>query len=227
MNLYEAVKSTVTTRQAAEAYGFKVNKSGMTCCPFHSDKTPSMKLDKRFHCFGCGADGDVIDFVARYFDLNNREAARKLAADFSIGCENWKPPNREKLRQRQLQDLKRIQYKETEKEFYRIYTDYYHLLRYWKEAFAPKSPEDYWDNRFCEALQKITQVEYLLDMFLVASPENKITIMNNHRKEAKKIENRIKQYKSGSVERVSRDNGRSCAGDDCPPGNGDIRSWRY
>ena len=35
----------VTTRQAAEHYGIRVNRNGMACCPFHNDKTPSMKLD--------------------------------------------------------------------------------------------------------------------------------------------------------------------------------------
>ena len=39
----------------------------MACCPFHNDKTPSMKLDQRYHCFGCGADGDVIDFAAALY----------------------------------------------------------------------------------------------------------------------------------------------------------------
>ena len=39
----------------------------MACCPFHNDKTPSMKLDRRYHCFGCGADGDVIDFTAALY----------------------------------------------------------------------------------------------------------------------------------------------------------------
>ena len=42
----------------------------MACCPFHDDKNPSMKVDQRFHCFGCGEDGDVIDFTAKLFDLS-------------------------------------------------------------------------------------------------------------------------------------------------------------
>ena len=61
MNIFEAVKQSVTTRQAAESYGIRVNKNGMAVCPFHRDKNPSMKVDRRFHCFGCQADGDVID----------------------------------------------------------------------------------------------------------------------------------------------------------------------
>ena len=84
MNVFEAVKQSATTRQAAEHYGIKVRRNGMAVCPFHNDKNPSMKLDKRFHCFGCGADGDVIDFTARLFGLGLKEAAEKLADDFFI-----------------------------------------------------------------------------------------------------------------------------------------------
>ena len=38
MNVFEAVKQSVTTRQAAEHYGIHVNRNGMACCPFHHDK---------------------------------------------------------------------------------------------------------------------------------------------------------------------------------------------
>ena len=48
MNVFEAVKQSVTTRQAAERYGIKVNRNGMCVCPFHNDKNPSMKVDRRF-----------------------------------------------------------------------------------------------------------------------------------------------------------------------------------
>ena len=43
MNVFEAVKGKVTTRQAAEMYGVRVNRHGMAVCPFHNDKNPSMK----------------------------------------------------------------------------------------------------------------------------------------------------------------------------------------
>ena len=48
MNVFEAVKQSVTTRQAAEHYGIHAGRNGMACCPFHNDKTPSMKLDRRY-----------------------------------------------------------------------------------------------------------------------------------------------------------------------------------
>ena len=44
-----------------------------------------MKLDERFHCFGCGEDGDVIDVTAKLFQLTLREAAEKLIEDFGDG----------------------------------------------------------------------------------------------------------------------------------------------
>ena len=79
MNVFEAVKEGVTARQAAELYGIRTRKDGMACCPFHDDRHPSMKLDKRYHCFGCQADGDVIDFTAGLFGLGLKDAAEKLA----------------------------------------------------------------------------------------------------------------------------------------------------
>lgn len=84
MNIFQVVKENVTARQAAEQYGLKVNKNGMVCCPFHDDRHPSMKVDKGFCCFACGAKGDVITFVADFFHLAPLEAAKKLAEDFQI-----------------------------------------------------------------------------------------------------------------------------------------------
>ena len=52
-SVFEAVKQSVTVREAAQMYGIEVNRSGMACCPFHDDKNPSMKLNEEyFYCFG-------------------------------------------------------------------------------------------------------------------------------------------------------------------------------
>ena len=69
MNVFEVVKGNVTARQAAEAHGLKVGRTGMACCPFHSDNSPSMKLDERYYCFGCGVTGDAVN-LAEDFGLN-------------------------------------------------------------------------------------------------------------------------------------------------------------
>ena len=84
-SVFEAVKQSITVREAAQMYGIEVNRSGMACCPFHDDKNPSMKLNEEyFYCFGCGATGDVIDFTARLYNLSPKEAAEKLAQDFGL-----------------------------------------------------------------------------------------------------------------------------------------------
>ena len=88
MNQFERVKAAVTLRQAAETYGLTVSRNGMTCCPFHEDKHPSLKLNEDyFFCFGCGASGDVIDFTARLFGISPKDATEKLAADFGISVD--------------------------------------------------------------------------------------------------------------------------------------------
>ena len=82
MTIYETIKVAISVKQAAKHYGLNVNRNGMACCPFHNDRHPSLKLNEDyFFCFGCGAKGDVIDFVARLFDLSNYEAAQRLAAE--------------------------------------------------------------------------------------------------------------------------------------------------
>jgi len=90
LNIFTYVKAAVTTRQAAIFYGLKVNANGMTCCPFHQDKHPSMKVDERYYCFGCHRTGDVIDFVSHLFGLTPYQAARKLAENFGL---RPSPPN--------------------------------------------------------------------------------------------------------------------------------------
>ena len=91
MDLFTQIKMAVSVKEAAEYYGLEVNRGNMVCCPFHADRTPSMKLNEDyFYCFGCGAHGDVIDLVARLFNLSSYDAAKKLAYDFGIDPD--KPP---------------------------------------------------------------------------------------------------------------------------------------
>ena len=71
MGLFDEVKQNVTVRQAVELYGLKPNRSGLIRCIFHNDKSPSMKVDRRYYCFGCGCTGDAIDFTAQLFGIGS------------------------------------------------------------------------------------------------------------------------------------------------------------
>ena len=163
---FEAVKQSVTTRQAAEHYGIRVGRNGMCVCPFHDDKNPSMKVDRRFHCFGCQADGDVIDFVSRLENASPKEAALMLVQDFSIPYEDREPPGRSRPKRKPRQESPEQQFKRMERHCFRVLSDYHKLLRRWKRDYAPKTPEEEWHPLFVEALQKQSHVEYLLDVLL-------------------------------------------------------------
>ena len=143
MDLFTQIKMAVSVKEAAEYYGLEVNRGNMVCCPFHNDRTPSMKLNEDyFYCFGCGASGDVIDLAARLFGLSGYDAAKKLAADFGVAVQ--KPSVLAKLQRGKSQA-------ETERRCFRVLGDYLRILQDWKENCAPQSPEDAIDPRYAEA----------------------------------------------------------------------------
>ena len=198
MNVFEAVKNAVNTRLAAEHYGLKVGRNGMACCPFHNDKNPSIKLDKRFHCFGCQADGDVIDYVSALFGLGKKEAAEKIAEDFGITYEKWKPPDQAHRRSKGISKAVRDRpihelYSDANGHFWRALTDYYHLLCGWREEFAPTDPEEEWDERFVEALGNISQLEYIMDTFLEGDLETQVDIIIDQGRKIKDYERRVRE----------------------------------
>lgn len=196
MGLFDEVKENVTVRQAAELYGFKITKAGLIRCIFHDDKTPSMKVDSRYYCFGCGVTGDVIDFTAQLFGLSLKEAALKLAEDFGIHISG----EGRKIRQKEQKFFKRRtedhSVKTKEKELttcVRVMLDYLGTLREWKKEFAPKSPEEEWNEKFMEAVKYLSIVEYYLDLLLFGEEEEKAQVVKLIGKEIDKIERRYKK----------------------------------
>ena len=186
-SVFEVVKQSVTAREAAELYGIAVGRGGMACCPFHDDRHPSMKVDARFHCFGCGADGDVIDFTARLYDLSPKEAAEKLAQDFGLSYDSKAPPRRSYVRQKSEAQAR----KEKREHGWRVLTDYYHLLRKWEADYSPKTPDEDPHPRFLEAIQKKDYMGYLLDTFLDSSTEEQDQWIAEHTAEISAIGRRV------------------------------------
>lgn len=182
MTIYENIKAAISVKQAAEHYGLKVSRNGMACCPFHHDRHPSLKLNENyFFCFGCGAKGDVIDLVARMFELSGYEAAQRLAADFGISTEpgqavaaSYKP----KHPQIRL-------FREDQMLCFRVLTDYLHLLEDWKARYAPKTPDEPYDDRFVEALQMHCHIEYMADILTVGDLEERVALVDELMKSGK------------------------------------------
>ena len=188
-SVFEAVKQSVSVREAAQMYGIEVNRSGMACCPFHDDKNPSMKLNEEyFYCFGCGATGDAIDFTARLYNLSPKEAAEKLAQDFGLAYDSQAPPRRRYDRQK----TEAQKFKEDRDHAFRVLADYYHLLRKWETDYSPKTPEENPHPRFMEAIQKKDYTGYLLDFFLEDGPEEQKLWIAEHQSKIASLERRVK-----------------------------------
>ncbi len=89
-DIWQEIRQRVSCLDVAPIYGYRPNTGGFIPCPFHHERTGSCKLypgDGGYHCFGCGAHGDVIDFVSRVAGLSRIDAARELDRQYSIGLE--------------------------------------------------------------------------------------------------------------------------------------------
>ena len=192
MNLFDTVKAAVTPRMAAERYGLPIQQGSMVCCPFHADRTPSMKLNEDyFYCFGCGTSGDVIDLVAKLFNLSSYDAAKKLAYDFGIDPD--KPPAAAALRKPKYPLAKAFQREELHCQ--RVLCDYLHLLERWKVQYAPKTPEDTIDDRFVEVCQMLDYIEDLADILTFAELEVRVKNVDMLQKDGMidRLEERLKR----------------------------------
>ena len=89
------IKELVSCEDAFEFYGFRTNVNGYVNCPFHNEKTGSMRVWKdHYYCFGCGARGDVIEFVSKLFNTSFYGAMRTINTDFSLSLDLDRPPSR-------------------------------------------------------------------------------------------------------------------------------------
>lgn len=189
MTIFEVAKSTVTPRMAAEHFGLRVSRNGMACCPFHDDRHPSMKFyDDHFHCFGCQATGDVIEFTSKLFGITALEAAKKLAADF--GIREARPSVMAKLKTYQEQA-------KNEELCFRVLREYLHILQDWKKRYAPQTPQDKPVDRFVEACHMLECTQYMLDLLTISRAEKRAELVKDMIKDNKiaVLQERLHQIK--------------------------------
>ena len=200
MSPFDVVKENVTARQVAEFYGLKVSRSGMACCPFHPDRSPSMKLDKRYYCFGCLAKGDAVDYVARLFELRPKEAAEKICSEFGLVYDRDRrgsPPRAKPVNPKKTDEQL---FKEAEKYVFMVLCDYHDMLLKWKTEYAPKSPDEDMHPYFIEALQETDYVEYLLDTLLEGDISDRAFLLSECGRKVQEIEKRLQRIKESAAE---------------------------
>ena len=169
------ITSKINMEDVFAEYGFTPNRAGFITCPFHSEKTASLKMyanKQKFKCFGCGEGGSVIDFVMKLFNLTFMQAVVKINNDFNIGLSlNSKPMSirekkkAEKVRmERIIKSITRI-VKEYEKScFYADLIGCYLLAERIINENKPADNEK-WSNLFAKAVEVKAMVDYELNKF--------------------------------------------------------------
>ncbi len=183
-NIYKDVKEVVSVKDAASFYGIKVNRNGMCICPFHNDRNPSMKVDKRFHCFGCQENGDVIDFVSKLFPLRPIEAAEKIAADFYVPTRNYSnkapddPVNNNTASQISKKSKADDDFRELVDLAIHVVCDFH---RYWwkvREAELPLKEDEDYSELFCTANENLIKATEWLRILENGKEDEKNELLN-------------------------------------------------
>lgn len=189
-NVFSEIKGSLPMPEVARFYGLEMNRAGMACCPFHDDKTPSLKVyDDHFYCFGCGATGDCTGFVAKLFGLRQIDAARKISEDFGLGLfdRNFAAPIKiaadPKYEMQKWISEARLNVKEYLAELYK-----------WHRDYAPRNQDDEFHPLFVESLQKMDYIEYLQEVLTRGSEEDKRDLYENNKADIEKIRERLDSF---------------------------------
>ena len=122
---------------------------------------------------------------------NDKNPSMKLADDFSIPYDARKKAS---IRPKIRAPTPEQRYRQEENRCYKALSDYFHHLRTWKRQYAPQQPEDEWHPLFVEALQRESHIEYLLDVLLYGTAEEKKALVAEQRKEVMNLEQRFAEY---------------------------------
>lgn len=157
----------------------KAGSSYKGLCPFHNEKTPSFTVDKKkqlFHCFGCGAGGDVVSFIMQKEGLSYPESLKYLAHKAGINIVFTENPE---------VNQKKVRLYEINKEI---------MMYFYKNLLTTKAPQDYllkrglrsnivntfmlgyakdsWDDLLSFAKSKNINEDDLFELGLIAKSKN-------------------------------------------------------
>lgn len=145
----EEIKKSYSMRDILERYGLHPNRSGFICCPFHKEKTASMKIyQDSYYCFGCGAHGDVFDLVMAMEGLSFRESFLELGGAYDHKKETFS----ERMARYHAQKEREMRLKQVDalKAKRKLNNDLIDIYREWYEKSIPFS--DTWTDCY-NALQ--------------------------------------------------------------------------
>lgn len=172
----DQIKAAVTMPEVCAAYGIEVDRKGFCKCPFHQEKTGSMKIyPDGYKCFGCGVAGDQINFVQQYFNLTFPDAQKKLNEDFRVGLpigDRLTADKRREAERAARERQKQVQERKAERE--RLQRAYNRALDWWvyldrlRRENAPRRNDGGFSADYAYSLRKMPEAEYRLSCAEIA-----------------------------------------------------------
>lgn len=142
MDKAQIIRQSVTMREMAEKYGFDIDRKGFISCPFHGEKTSSLKVYegcKGFACYGCNVSGSVIDFVINLFNISFTDAMIRISNDFNLGLTNQKVDQKQ-IKEHQKKQEQRAKEKQLKKNLWEWYLLEYKITEKIKSKIHPSKP---------------------------------------------------------------------------------------
>lgn len=155
----EKIRSANPLREWLERYGLEFDRKGFAKCPFHNEKTASFRVypDNTYHCFGCGAHGDIIDFIKAVQNMSFEDACAFLDRDISYS------------EQRRIDRIKRHKDSAADKRE-KARCDYWSAFDDWKlnedfiSAYKPSSQDEKPNTLFLSALARRNVLNHSLSI---------------------------------------------------------------
>ena len=136
-------------------------------CPFHQEKTDSFVVDeRRFHCFGCGADGDLFELAKRIWGCGFFEVVQRLAAEHGIAADGSTITTRI-----------RSTVKSEEEHFHAVFIQLFQI----REAFDCYL-KNYQGEPPAQLIFDLGMVDGLMSEMIEDDPERRQTAFNNARR---------------------------------------------
>lgn len=200
MDFIREVKRRADIVRVAYYYGIKLNRAYKCVCPFHKEKTASFSISPQkqiWHCFGCGRGGDSISLVSELLNINALEAAKNINYNLNLGLNIEKPNNYLEINKYKQKRKNEEMFKQWENKIFQLLCDYLHLLWNWEKEYRPTNPEQEVNILFVEAMHNRDYIEYVLDeIFINGSNEDKIWFWKYEKKVVKRIESRVRTFRT-------------------------------
>lgn len=175
MDYAAIIKERVSAQDIMDALGVPVNRRGMAKCPFHADKDASLKVyqdaKRGWHCYGCHAGGDALDFVKLWYGVGLTEAIHTVNDMFTLGLPLRRKPTqaerkalaREIRQRRAVTERRRKRLRDTEAAYWAAYDQWLNAERI-IDGQAPQSPQEPMSEEFIWAVVHRSEIREALEI---------------------------------------------------------------